>query len=113
YKRKQKKKKIIEQQRNFNSPSTNFNQSTAPRYASSEMLSSTPSTQFIGNKSQSQALIAPTAAASAVVYKNIEATTTNESIQNLNDIENQQQQETQSQILTDDRTTEIEATTQC
>ena len=91
----------------MNSPSNNQHHSTAPRYASSEMLSSIHSTQLIGNKSQSQALIAPTSP-SATIYKNVDATV-NDPIQNFIDEENQ----LRPQNLTNDKTTEIQAITQC
>ncbi|CAF3379517.1 unnamed protein product [Rotaria sp. Silwood2] len=126
YKRKQKRKNHVEQQRNLNLPSKNNNnnnnnsQVTAPRYASSDMLSSVYSTQLAGNTSQSQSLIAQ-ASPPSIVYKNIDAIT-DESIQNYIDDENQQQQQQrqqqqqeqeQPQDLTNDNMTEIQATTQC
>ncbi len=107
FKQRKKKKKIIEQQKHLNSPTNNHHHSTAPRYASSEMLSSIHSTQLIGNKSQSQALIAPTSPP-ATVYKNVDALV-NDPIQNFIDDENQ----SSPQNLTNDRTTEIQAITQC
>lgn len=137
FKRKQKKKKIIEQQKYLNSPLTknpnittttnndnnNINShSTEPRYASSDMLSSIPSTQLINNNSQSQALIAP-ATPPTTVYKNVDALA-NESIHSFIDEESQQQQQQQQQeqqlqlqpeeeILPTDRTTDIQAITEC
>ncbi|CAF0905425.1 unnamed protein product [Rotaria sp. Silwood1] len=111
YTRKEKRKKTIEQQRNFNLPPKNNNNAllTAPRYASSDMLSSVYSTQLAGNTSQSQTLIAP-ASPPSIVYKNVDAIT-NDAIQNYIDEENQQQQ--QPKNVTNDNTTEIQATTQC
>jgi hypothetical protein len=108
YKRKQKKKKIIEQQKPFSSPSNNHHHSTAPRYASSDMLGSIHSGQFIGKQSHSQALIAPSTP-TAVVYKNIDATASNEPVQIF--AEEEYQPQSSSQI--NDQTTEIEATTEC
>lgn len=110
YKRRQKKKKIVEQQKQFSSPAnSHHHHSTAPRYASSDMLSSIHSGQFIGNKGQSQALIA-SSTPSATVYKNVDAAATaaaagNESVQSLAGEDNQRQQASS--------TTEIEATTEC
>jgi hypothetical protein len=108
-----KKKKIIEEQKHFNSPlnknkNINNNHSTAPRYASSDMLSSIDSIQLTGNKSQSQALVAPPSPPT-IVYKNVDALA-NDSIQSYIDDENQQSQQ---ENLTNDRTTEIQAITQC
>ncbi|UJR26939.1 hypothetical protein I4U23_008247 [Adineta vaga] len=120
FKRRQKKKKIIEQQKHFNSPSDHHHQQqvTAPRYASSEMLSSIHSGQFNGNKSQSQALITPSSP-SAIVYKNIDAMIGNEPSQNLNDDDENQshQQEQEQQIepqnVIENKMTDIQATTEC
>jgi hypothetical protein len=82
------------------------------------MLSTIYNTQLNGNKSQSQVLIEP-AVPPTTVYKNADALA-NESIHSYIDDENQQQQQQQQQEqqpqqenLINDRTTEIEATTQC
>ena len=118
FKRRQKKKKIVEQQKHFNSPTNHHHQVTAPRYASSEMLSSIHSGQLIGNKSQSQALITPSSP-SAIVYKNIDATIGNEPGQNLIDDENQSRQQQQEQeqpdspTMINNTTTDMQATTEC
>jgi cytoskeletal protein RodZ len=122
FKRKQKKKKIIDQQKHLSSPSNNNistinNHSTAPRYASSDMLSSIHNTQLAGSKSQSQALIA-SATPPPTVYKNADALA-NDSIHSFIDDEHQQQQqepqEPQQENLTNenDKTAEIQAVTQC
>ena len=111
FKRRQKQKKLLEQQKHFNSPSNNNLHSTAPRYASSDMLSSLPSAQLPGNKSQSQALIAP-ASPTATVYKNVDAHT-NDSIQNYIDDESLRHQPSSSIQDDDQKTIEIEANTQC
>jgi hypothetical protein len=105
FKRQEKKKKIVEQQRQLNSPSNN-NHSTAPRYASSDMLGSIHSTQLTGNKSQSQALIAPASSSPSTIYKNVDALA-NDPIQNFIDEENRQQN------ITDEKPIDIQATTQC
>ncbi len=110
YKRKQKQKKLFEQQKHFNSPSSNNLHSMAPRYASTDMISSLPTGQFTSNKNQSQALMAP-ASPLITVYKNIDASV-NDSIQSYIDDENQPQQSQQENITTDE-TTDIEANTQC
>ena len=89
FKRQQKKKKILEQQRHLNSPFNQNHNSSTPRYASSDILGSIHSTQLPGNKSQSQALIAAAATATTVtaaspsstLYQNVDVLT-NESIQN-------------------------------
>jgi cytoskeletal protein RodZ len=106
FNRQQKQKKIVEQQRQVNSPSNN-NHSTAPRYASSDLSEgSIHSAQLIGNRNQSQALIT-SVSPPITVYKNVEALA-NDSIQSYMDDENQQQQN-----LPNYRTTEIQANTQC
>lgn len=112
FKRRQKQKKLLEQQKHFNSPSNNNLHSTAPRYASSDMLSSLPSAQLSGNKSQSQALIAASASPTATVYKNVDALT-NDSIQNYIDDESLRNQPSSSLPDDDQRTIDIEANTQC
>jgi hypothetical protein len=115
FKRRKKNKNFVEQQRQLSSPSTNNNNnnhSTAPRYASSDMLGSIHSTQLISNKSQSQALIAP-ASPPTTVYKNVEALANNDPIQTYPDQENQQQQQEQQPNLTNDTTTELQAVTEC
>lgn len=117
FKRKQKKKKIIEQQKNFSIPSNtnttinnNNSHSTGPRYASSEVLSSIPSTQLIGNNSQSQALI-ESETPPPTVYKNADALA-NDSIHSYIDEENQQQQP-QQETLTNNTAEDIQAITEC
>lgn len=110
FKRRQKQKKLLEQQKHFTSPSTNNLHSTVPRYASSDMLSSLPSAQLTGNKSQSQALIAP-ASPTATVYKNVDALA-NDSIQNYIDDESLQQRPSLP-TQDDNHTIDIEANTQC
>ena len=71
------------------------------------MLGSIHSAQLSGNRSQSQALIVP-ASPPITVYKNVDALA-NDPIQNYIDEENQQQQ----QNLTDDKTKEFHAVTEC
>ncbi|CAF4051179.1 unnamed protein product, partial [Rotaria sordida] len=108
YTRKEKRKKNLEQPKNFNLSSQNNNsQLTAPRYASSDLLSGVYSTPLAGNATQSQSLIAP-ASPPSIVYKNVDALT-DDSIHNYIDDENQQQ----PQNSTNDKMTEIQATTQC
>ena len=111
FKQKEKQKKMIEQQKHAHSSShnTTTNHSTAPRYASSDMISSIHSAPLTGRKSQSQALIGP-ASSPGTVYKNVDAIAT-DSIQSYIDDESQQQP--QQENLTNDRTTEIQAFTQC
>lgn len=108
FKRRQKQKKMLDQQKHFSSPSPNNLHSTAPRYASSDMLSSLPSAQLTGSKSQSQALIAP-ASPPATVYQNADALA-NDSIQSYIDDESLHQQ---TRSLPEDDRIEIEANTQC
>ncbi|CAF3525468.1 unnamed protein product [Rotaria socialis] len=113
YIQKQKRKKVIEQKRGLNSISSNnmthYPQTTAPRYASSDMLSSMYSGQSIGNKNPSQTLISP-ASPPSTIYKNVDALN-NDSIQSIDHEENQLQR--QSQNLTNDKTSEIQETTEC
>ncbi|CAM4827570.1 unnamed protein product [Rotaria magnacalcarata] len=112
YIQKQKRKKV-EQKRGLNLISsntiTNHPQTTAPRYASSDMLSSLYSGQSMGNKNQSQTLIAR-ASPPSTIYKNVDALN-NDSIQSIDHEESQQQ--LQSQNLTNGKTIEIEDTTEC
>jgi hypothetical protein len=72
-KRRKKKKNFIELQRHFNSPITNNHPSTAPRYASSEILGSLHSGHLSGGKTQSEALIESPMSKPLTIYKNIEA----------------------------------------
>lgn len=110
YKQKQKQKKANEQKRNFSTTLSNNPQTSVPRYASSEMLDSIHSTQSTGgNKTQSQVLIAP-ASTPSIVYKNVDAVN-GESIQDLDNSEIQQQ--SPPSASTNDKTIEIQETTEC
>lgn len=114
FKRRQKQKKMLEQQARLTlSPSNNNNNqsiSTAPRYASADMLSSSvQSVPLTVHKSQSQALIA-SAMPTPTVYKNIDAIA-DDSIQNLTTTD--EANASQQTNLNDPRTTEIEAITPC
>ena len=114
FKGRQKQKKMLEQQARLTlSPSNNNNNqhlSTAPRYASADMLSSAvQSAPLTGNKSQSQALIA-SAMPTPTVYKNIDAIA-DDSIQNLTTTD--EANASHQTNLNDPRTTEIEAITPC
>jgi hypothetical protein len=100
--RRKKKKKFIENQRHFNSPALNSHHSSAPRYASVDMLGSIHSAYLFDNKNQCEALIESPQA----IYKNIEA------IEN-NRIENFIDDESLQQDLSEDKTTKIPAITQC
>ena len=112
FKRNQKRKKLLEQQRrlNLSTPSNNTNpqRSVTPRYASSDMLSSMQNIQYPSNKSQSQALIAPPVV-SATVFKNIDALT-NDSIQSY-PVDDETSIQTAN--VNEQKTTDIEATTSC
>ena len=114
FKRREKQKKMLEQQARLNSsPSNNNNNqhlSTTPRYASADMLSSAlQNTQFTGNKSQSQALIA-SAMSMPTVYKNIDAIA-NDSLPNITTTD--EANALQQANLTDPRTVETDAITPC
>jgi hypothetical protein len=97
-KRRKKKKNFVEQQRHSNSPSINNHNLVAPRYTSSDMLSSSQSAYLSTSKSQSEALIEPS---TSIIYKNIE-NINNDSTENFID-----------QDSTEKKPTEIQAVTQC
>jgi hypothetical protein len=100
--RRKKKKKFIQHQRHFNSPVLNSPHSSAPRYASVDMLGSIHSAYLFDNKNQSEALIQ----SPQPIYKNIEA------IEN-NRIENFIDDESLQQDLSEDKAAKIPAMTQC
>jgi hypothetical protein len=93
--RKKKKNLIQQQQRHFNSPATNNHYTAAPRYASPDISSSIHSGYLSVSKSQSEALIEPSA---STIYKNMEKFIDEQSLK---------------QDSTDKKPTEMQAVTQC
>lgn len=111
YKRRKKQKKILEQQKHFSSSRTQPTNrtTTVPRYASSDMISTLPSSsQAMEGKSQSQILVEPNLPV-ATVYKNTDAIV-NEPIEDFIDDDNRQPLSDEN--LSNQQTADIQETTQ-
>ena len=106
YKRKKQNQRTVEKEKNSDLLSNNrhHHHSTASHYASTDVLGNIQSAQLTRHKSQSEECMAP-ASSPPAVHKDIDASI-NDTVQSYID------EESQSQHVTNNQTTEINKTTQ-